>query len=87
MDAMIVLSNCTIELHAIVLVVPKSTVPNERVGILLGQIECINRLVYESIPRSILSARGEILENNVWGDFILKEYLDESDDLVAIQPS
>jgi hypothetical protein len=87
MDAMIVLSNCTMEMHAIVLVVPKSMVPNERVGILLGQKECIDRLVYESIPRSILPARGENLENDVWGDFILKEYLDESDNLVAIQSS
>ena len=87
MDAMIVLSNCTMEMHALVMVVPKSMVPNERVGILFGQKECIDRLFYESIPRSILSARGENPENDVWGDFILKEYLDESDNLVAIQPS
>ena len=59
-------------------------VPNERVSILLGQKECIDRLVYESIPRSILPTRGENLENDVWSDFILKEYLDESDNLVAI---
>jgi hypothetical protein len=66
MDAMIVLSNCTMEMHALVMVVPKSMLPNERVGILFGQKECIDRLVYESIPRSILSARGENPENDVW---------------------
>jgi hypothetical protein len=83
----VALSNCTVLMRAIAWVVPKSKIPNERVGVLFGQLECINRLQYESIPASILSSDGEDLEDNVWGDLILKRYLNEDDEIVIVEPS
>lgn len=44
-------------------------------GILFGQISCINRIRYESIPRGFLLPKGENVGDDVWGDFIVKEYL------------
>lgn len=86
-DMVVALSNCTVLMRAIAWVVPKSKIPNERVGVLFGQLECINRLQYESIPASILSSDGEDLEDNVWGDLILKRYLNEDDEIVTVEPS
>ena len=36
MDAVICLSNAPVNINAIVMVVPKSVMPNERIGILFG---------------------------------------------------
>ena len=58
-DALITFSNQVLALSCVCVVVPRSAVPNSRVGILLGQHMCINKLVYKSVPQAILCARGE----------------------------
>ena len=83
-DMVVALSNHAVVMRAIAWVVPKSKIPNERVGILFGQLGCIDRLQYESIPASILSADGEDLEDNVWGDLILKRYLNDDEEIVTV---
>lgn len=53
------------------LVVHSSVMPNERVGILLGQ----------NVPRANLNARGEALPSIVWGDIVIDEYIDLFDEI------
>ncbi|KAI9781656.1 MAG: uracil DNA glycosylase [Geoglossum umbratile] len=84
MDAAIGFSNTPITLTAIVLIVPKSTVPNERVGILFGQQQCIDHISYRSIPRRILKGRGEDIGEEMWGDIVLDEFIDVNDETVSL---
>ncbi|TAQ84865.1 hypothetical protein B7494_g6804 [Chlorociboria aeruginascens] len=88
MDAVISLSNAAVEIHGIVLVVPKTVVPNERVGVIFGQSECINRMHYESVPRSILMKEAvnkeEKIEETIWGDIIIHKMLNQDDELICL---
>jgi hypothetical protein len=81
MDGIIGLSNLPVPIAAIVLVVPKSVMPNEHIGILFGQKSCINSISYRSIPRRILLARGEDIGEELWGDIVIDEYVDDNDEL------
>lgn len=49
--------------------------PNTRSGIPLGQRGCIDGLLDQSIPRSIVEARGEAIEEKLWGDSALEGYV------------
>lgn len=62
-------------------VVPRSVIPNERVGILLGRRGAIDRFIYRSVPRANINARGESLPPTVWGGLVMKEYLDSYDEV------
>jgi hypothetical protein len=84
MDAVIGLSNVPIEINAIVMVVPKSVVPNERIGILFGQLQCIDCISYHSSPRRILEAKGEDINEEVWGDIVIDGYVDDDDKLHSL---
>lgn len=75
-DALITFTNQVLALSCVCVVVPRSAVPNSRVGILLGQHMGINRMVYKSIPRAVLSARGESVPETIWGDILIEEYVD-----------
>lgn len=75
-DALITFTNQVLALSCVCVVVPRSAVPNRRVGILLGQHMGINRMVYKSVPRAVLSARGESVPETIWGDIMIKEYVD-----------
>ncbi|KAI9778142.1 MAG: uracil DNA glycosylase [Geoglossum umbratile] len=76
-SAFISFSNYHLEIDTIFVVVPRSVVPNGRIGIVLGQKLLIDRLSYRSIPRCLLVVKeeGDIPEG-IWGDLILEEYLD-----------
>jgi hypothetical protein len=76
-DAVIGLSNAPIGITGIVMVVAKSEVPNERIGILFGQKLCIDRLNYHSIPRRVLNAKGEDVDKGFWGSIVIEEYIDK----------
>lgn len=78
-DALVAFSNRVLDISCVCVVVPRSAIPNSRVGILLGQNMCLNRLVYKSIPRAILSARGENVPDTVWGDILIEDYVDLDD--------
>ena len=84
MDLVIGLSNVPIDINAIVMVVPKSVMPNERIGILFGQLQCIDRISYHSSPRCILQAKGEDISEEMWGDIVIDGYVDEDDKLHSL---
>ncbi|KAJ9220007.1 hypothetical protein DTO207G8_5306 [Paecilomyces variotii] len=69
-------TNTLFRIDSIAWVVEKSGLPNARSGIILGQKACIDRLQYRSIPRSILEAKGEVIEEKFWGDLTLESYVD-----------
>lgn len=75
-DASISFSNILLKISCICLVVPRSMVPNRRVGMILGQSGAIDRIVYTSVPNANLVARGEQVPETVWGDLCLEEYVD-----------
>ena len=56
MDAEVALTNKIMLVNALAVVVPQAKMPNQLLGILFGQISCINRLRYESTPREFLVA-------------------------------
>lgn len=69
-------SNSVFKIDLIAWVVDKEFVPNGRSGIILGQKGCIDVLQYRSIPRSILTAQGQTVDERLWGDLILESYVD-----------
>jgi hypothetical protein len=83
-DISIAFTNAAVIISAVGFVVPKARMPNEYEGIIFGQNLCIDRLVYRSIPRHILHARGLNIGDDVWGDIIVEQYLDLDDMLVSI---
>ncbi|KAJ5120889.1 uncharacterized protein N7515_010277 [Penicillium bovifimosum] len=68
-------SNVMFQQDSIALIVDKEAVPNGRSGIILGQKACIEVLQYRSIPRAILEARGETVEEQFWGDLVVESYV------------
>jgi len=78
-------SNTPVRISAIVLIAPKSVLPNQRVGIIFGQRQCIDQIHYASLPRSILQAKGEEVDEDVWGDFVIYEVVNEDGDLVCVE--
>lgn len=79
LDALVAFSNQVLSISCVCVVFSRSVIPDSRVGILLGQNMGINRLVHKSIPRAILSARGEKVPNTVWGDILIEDYVDLDD--------
>jgi hypothetical protein len=81
MDGVIGFSNHPVPITTIVLVVPKNMMPNEHIGILFGQQSCINSISYRSVPRGILQAKGEDIREEMWGDIVIEEYVDDNGEL------
>ncbi|KAI1828075.1 hypothetical protein F4861DRAFT_490544 [Xylaria intraflava] len=69
-------SNTLFKVDTITVVMDKSSIPNMRSGIILGQRDCIDILQYRSIPRSIMEAKGQTIPDTQWGDVILEAYVD-----------
>jgi hypothetical protein len=84
MDGIVAFSNTLISITAIALVVPKSTVPNQRSGVIFGQKQCIDRISYRSIPRAISKAKNEDIDEEVWGDLIIDAFVNENDKIVYV---
>lgn len=83
-DAVIGFSNAPIKISAVALVVPKSVVPNGRVGVIFGQQQCIDCISYSSVPRRILKARGDDISDEVWGELIVDGFINEDEELVSL---
>lgn len=81
MHAEVALTNKIMLVNALAVVVPQAKMPNQLLGILFGQISCINRLRYESTsPRISRRERRE----NIWGDFVIKEYVDGDGNIIVV---
>lgn len=84
LDATIAFTNRAVSIAAPVMIIPKENMPNQLVGVLLGQCSCIDRLVYHSIPRGVLKARGDNILEDQWGVIVVTEYLTRRDKVVAV---
>ena len=80
-DGELCFSNTILQINCVCLVVPSSVMRNERLGILLGQEGAIDRIIYKSVPRANLNARGEALPPTLWGDIVVDEYIDLFDEI------
>lgn len=80
-DAVFSLSNTPFMISTIFLVLPTTTIPNKRTGIILGQHGFIDRMMVETIPRSILLKRGEQIEETIWGEIRIKAMLNLDEEL------
>lgn len=69
-------TNSVLRMDLIAWVMDKECVPNRRSGVILGQKGCIDALQYRSIPRSILEAQGQAVDQGLWGDLILESFVD-----------
>ncbi|KAI2677984.1 hypothetical protein CBS147355_4985 [Penicillium roqueforti] len=83
-DSSLALSNSCTSIDAVALILPKAKMPNQLVGILFGQISCIDRLSLRAIPRHVLLARGEGVSDQLWGDILVEEYANLDGELVSI---
>ncbi|OBT50616.1 hypothetical protein VE04_09560 [Pseudogymnoascus sp. 24MN13] len=84
-EVRIALSNAQIDMAAVGAVIPKEKMPNGSSYIILGQSAFINAMDCRSIPRSILRAKGMDISDDVWGDIVVYEYIDEFGDLVTVE--
>lgn len=75
-DASFGFSNSSISISTIFTVLPLSKIPNQRSGIILGQNAFINHILYRAVPRAILEAKGEHVEEGVWGDIVVEEIVE-----------
>ena len=80
-DAVFSFSNTTIDIATMFMVYPTSAIPNQRSGVILGQHCFMDRMVAESIPRSILEKRGETLNEEVWGEIKVQALIELDDNL------
>ncbi|MCJ1261702.1 uracil DNA glycosylase [Lobaria immixta] len=74
-DCTFLFSNHLFEISTIFEVVPRRAAPNGRVGIIIGQKGLLNRKSYRSVPREILKARGNHVEEGIRGDIVIEEHL------------
>lgn len=74
-DAYACLSNTPFFFNTVFKVVPRSAVPNRRSGVLLGQNGFMDRMVSTNVPRVILQHRGEEVEENLWGEINISEFV------------
>lgn len=84
LDAGIALTNCPVVIEAVALIMPRSRMPNKLLGILFGQLTCIDRLSLQMTPRRILLARNQNIPEEFWGDIVLDQYLDSQDEVVSL---
>ncbi|CAK7229149.1 hypothetical protein SCUCBS95973_007122 [Sporothrix curviconia] len=84
-SAIIALSNSTIEIETMALVMPRECIPNKRSGVILGQRGLINSIQYTSIPREILVKQyHQVIEEKYWGRFEVTSYYSSVPDEVTI---
>lgn len=57
----------SVQVDAIFGAIPASKLPNERSRVILGQHAFMNRMIMETIPRSIMHKRRERMEDTMWG--------------------
>lgn len=80
-DGEFCLSNTVLQINCICLVVPNSIMPNERIGIFLGQKGALDRMIYKSVSRYNLNACDEALPRTIWGDIMVDKYIDLFDEI------
>ena len=77
-------SGADVQIETVFQVVPATDMPNSRAGVVLGQKAFMDCLAYRSVPRAVLLARGEEVDENVWGDIVVEGVLDEEGEEQAV---
>lgn len=80
----IAFTNCPVTIEAVAKVVAKEKMPNRHVGVLFGEGLCIDRLNVRNIPREILLAKGEDIEEGFWGDIVIDEYVNDAGEITRL---
>ncbi|KAJ5534121.1 hypothetical protein N7527_000375 [Penicillium freii] len=83
-DLSIALSNCPVAMDVVAVVVPKSKLPNQLVGILFGHAGGIDRLNFLAIPRHVLRANGQEIPDGFWGGILADQYGNLDREIVSI---
>ncbi len=79
-DGWLRFSNCQAEFNGLVVVCPRSEMPNNHSGVVLGQRTLLERMMFTIKPKAILKAQGQDIAEGHWGDICLKTYLTLSAD-------
>lgn len=83
-DVSIALSNCPVAMDVVAVVVPKSKLPNQLVGILFGHAGGLDRLNFLAIPRHVLRANGEEIPDGCWGDILADQYVNRDGEIESM---
>lgn len=69
-------SNSSFTFETVFLVLPRTSVPNERIGIVFGQKAFMDHMVYTTLPRAMLRASGEDIPDDCWGHIDVLQFMD-----------
>jgi hypothetical protein len=72
-DGDVALLNSEFRFSTIFTVVPPPPVPNSRSGVILGQNEFIDRMVYAETPKATLKHHMEDIKEDEWGTIDISE--------------
>ena len=72
-DATFSFADRQINMACIFQVVSRTRIPNERVGIILGQHSCLDHMVFTMKPRLFIPSISE--DDTVWGDMKIHQYI------------
>jgi hypothetical protein len=75
-DGYLALSNTRFTFNTYFVVMPASSVPNGRSGVILGQNGLLNRMMWTAVPRIILESRKKDVGDDIWGDIQISEWFD-----------
>lgn len=78
--AVVALSNSYVQISAVALVRPQEQMPNNYLGVISGQQQYIDSILHANIPPKFLIMRRENVDDSVWGNIVLNEYVDASGD-------
>lgn len=74
---MVEVSNKTIiQIYTVVMVIPRTSAPNGRSGVLLGQTGVIDSVEYQSVPQKLTSKSDPNFAQDGWGYFNISCYCD-----------
>ena len=77
-------SGADVQIQTLFQVVRVTEMPNSRAGVVLGQTAFMDCLAYRSVPRAILVARGEEVDENIWGEIVVEGVLNEEGEEQAV---
>jgi hypothetical protein len=69
-------SNGVFNQESIAWVMTMEANPYMHSGIILGQMACMDSIQFRAIPRAVLEAGGETVEERFWGHLIIESHVD-----------
>ena len=84
LDGLFSFSGSMLKINTMVKIYPPGRMINGRSGVIIGQLLFIDSLMYRTIPKSVLVAKGQVCDEQEWGDIQIEEYLDEENKLIRL---